>query len=387
MATDRDLIKKELEQEYYPAFLMLKKSIDKMASSTKKVEELRKDEQKPIQRPVQKPKETFDPEGKGLYHIHQDGFRLTDNPVSLRDIRNKYGSVKDFEGLGYRLVPHVQKTLQIPEGAALTRQSAAGAVPKGAVTQSVHQKFGKSETEQYIEVKAEKIELTDIPQLLQKFYKPFLQNTGLAIGRRHKYLRQINKKPKHHLVHKDEMSAPKDPPAPKMSAPKMSAPKMSSPKMSGPEMKAPVKMASPKAAPKVKIPKPPMSIVSVTSAAPAQKDEPQMAPTRSPKMGSRMTGLRQVSRAMGMMNRMNRVPRPLTSMGNMSKAELDQEFIPKFYKKEGKLDTEHSEKIVQERTDKVADMIKEELKVEFKPKFKLKVTKGKEEKAEDKKDK
>lgn len=39
------------------------------------------------------------------YHIHQDGYKITDKPMSLMDINKKYGSVNYLESLGFTLVP------------------------------------------------------------------------------------------------------------------------------------------------------------------------------------------------------------------------------------------------------------------------------------------
>jgi hypothetical protein len=366
MAIDRDMIKKEVEQEYYPAFLMLRKSIEKMVLKTEKVEDLKKayPEHK---KPSEKPKETFDPEGKGMYHIHQGPHRLTDEPVSLKEIRNKYGSVKHFEGLGYRLVPHVQKSEEMEKGPVTSKkppkdwwdqkhsevkrgnpdysdEQIAGTVGKIWSDMGEGQKANrrKAEGKQYGESKAEKVELTDIPEVLEKIYRPFMQSPRLPIGRRRKSLRDIMKRPHRGIVHKEEPGAPapKPPAGPKMAAPKA-------------KVAAPAKQPKMNMAPKPAMPKPAMA-------------KPGMAKPQMPK-----------------------APVP-----GMMKAELDQDFIPKFYKVEAKLDKEHSEKVVQEKTTKIVNMIKEELKVEFKPKFKLKVINGKvksqekaEGKKEDKKDK
>ena len=48
-----------------------------------------------------------------LYHIHEKGQRLTDKPVTLRDVNEKYGSVQRLEGQGYRLIPHKPKKTNI----------------------------------------------------------------------------------------------------------------------------------------------------------------------------------------------------------------------------------------------------------------------------------
>jgi hypothetical protein len=40
-----------------------------------------------------------------MYHIHIDGQQITDTPVSLTHVNNKYGGVKKLEASGHKLVP------------------------------------------------------------------------------------------------------------------------------------------------------------------------------------------------------------------------------------------------------------------------------------------
>lgn len=39
------------------------------------------------------------------YHIHQDGFRITDKPMHINDIIKQHGPVQKLESQGFRLVP------------------------------------------------------------------------------------------------------------------------------------------------------------------------------------------------------------------------------------------------------------------------------------------
>lgn len=40
-----------------------------------------------------------------MYHIHKDGMRITDKPLSLKDIHQVHGGVKKLEGSGHILHP------------------------------------------------------------------------------------------------------------------------------------------------------------------------------------------------------------------------------------------------------------------------------------------
>lgn len=40
-----------------------------------------------------------------MYHIHQDGHRITDTPLSINQINEKHGGAKKLEGAGFLLVP------------------------------------------------------------------------------------------------------------------------------------------------------------------------------------------------------------------------------------------------------------------------------------------
>jgi hypothetical protein len=55
----------------------------------------------------------IDTTGGPLYHIHKDGYRITTEPLSLRQINNTHGGIKRLEASGHTLVPHeeVEKAL------------------------------------------------------------------------------------------------------------------------------------------------------------------------------------------------------------------------------------------------------------------------------------
>lgn len=45
------------------------------------------------------------------YHIIQDGYRITDHPLSMEQINTQHGGVKKLESAGFRLVPVVKEKL------------------------------------------------------------------------------------------------------------------------------------------------------------------------------------------------------------------------------------------------------------------------------------
>lgn len=47
------------------------------------------------------------------YHILQDGYRITDRPLSLQEINSQHGGVKRLESAGFRLVPTVKEKLKL----------------------------------------------------------------------------------------------------------------------------------------------------------------------------------------------------------------------------------------------------------------------------------
>lgn len=47
------------------------------------------------------------------YHIVQNGYRITDKPVSMEEINVKHGGVKRLEGAGFHLVPVVKEKLKL----------------------------------------------------------------------------------------------------------------------------------------------------------------------------------------------------------------------------------------------------------------------------------
>jgi hypothetical protein len=48
-----------------------------------------------------------------LYHIHQNGMKITAHPLSLKDIHEKHGGVKKLESAGYRVIPHKPESVSI----------------------------------------------------------------------------------------------------------------------------------------------------------------------------------------------------------------------------------------------------------------------------------
>lgn len=50
---------------------------------------------------------------KDLYHIHQNGMKITSAPMTLQDIHTKHGGVKKLESSGYRVVPHKPEQVSI----------------------------------------------------------------------------------------------------------------------------------------------------------------------------------------------------------------------------------------------------------------------------------
>ncbi len=45
-------------------------------------------------------------EGDSLYHIHQDGQRITSKPKTLKDIHETHGGVRSLESQGFLVKPH-----------------------------------------------------------------------------------------------------------------------------------------------------------------------------------------------------------------------------------------------------------------------------------------
>jgi hypothetical protein len=41
-----------------------------------------------------------------LYHIHQNGMKITSTPMSLKDIHEKHGGVQKLENAGFKVMPH-----------------------------------------------------------------------------------------------------------------------------------------------------------------------------------------------------------------------------------------------------------------------------------------
>lgn len=48
-----------------------------------------------------------------LYHIHENGMKITSEPMTLKDIHEKHGGVQKLESNGYRVVPHKLEEVKI----------------------------------------------------------------------------------------------------------------------------------------------------------------------------------------------------------------------------------------------------------------------------------
>jgi len=45
-----------------------------------------------------------------VFHIHKDGFRITDKPLSIKEINDNHGGVKKLENSGFSLIRHNSKS-------------------------------------------------------------------------------------------------------------------------------------------------------------------------------------------------------------------------------------------------------------------------------------
>jgi hypothetical protein len=54
------------------------------------------------------------------YHITENGYRITDKPLSLSDINVKHGGVKNLESAGFRLVPVKKETVKLSKNGQWT---------------------------------------------------------------------------------------------------------------------------------------------------------------------------------------------------------------------------------------------------------------------------
>ena len=52
---------------------------------------------------LQKEEKPAAPNNDLLYHVHEGKYRITKNPISLREINARHGGVKKLEGAGFRL--------------------------------------------------------------------------------------------------------------------------------------------------------------------------------------------------------------------------------------------------------------------------------------------
>lgn len=126
MSKYKDLIKKDLDEDFTPLFQDLKKGTGIAPTAPAptgggkppappKAPKAPSAPSKPPSTPkaptMHKPvgtgfkKDVMDPESR--YHIHKDGARITQDheTVTLKDVHKKYGGVKSLESKGFRLVP------------------------------------------------------------------------------------------------------------------------------------------------------------------------------------------------------------------------------------------------------------------------------------------
>jgi hypothetical protein len=52
-------------------------------------------------------------EGEDLYHIHENGVKITSTPMTLKDIHEKHGGVKKLESSGFRVIQHKPEEVKI----------------------------------------------------------------------------------------------------------------------------------------------------------------------------------------------------------------------------------------------------------------------------------
>lgn len=86
---------------------------------------------------------TIDMTGGPLYHVHKDGYRVTSEPLSLRQINNLHGGVKKLEASGHVLVPHDKSKIEKALTAGYGGASAPGARTGGSVLQTEHLDLGR----------------------------------------------------------------------------------------------------------------------------------------------------------------------------------------------------------------------------------------------------
>lgn len=43
---------------------------------------------------------------QSLYHIHQNGYKITDKPLTVQEITKRHGGIKHLENNGFRLIRH-----------------------------------------------------------------------------------------------------------------------------------------------------------------------------------------------------------------------------------------------------------------------------------------
>lgn len=121
----RDMGLKNVIPEFTPQELVKQAVEEKLYENVNKINMLIKD---------------IDATGGPLYHIHKDGERVTHEPISLRQINNKFGGVKRLESSGHQLVPHkFNKALTAGYGGAGVPTNLTG----GGVMQAEHLDMGR----------------------------------------------------------------------------------------------------------------------------------------------------------------------------------------------------------------------------------------------------
>jgi hypothetical protein len=78
-----------------------------------------------------------------LYHIYKDGFKITSEPLSLRQINNVHGGVKKLGASGHVLLPHNESKIEKALTAGYSGTGAPGSRTGGSVLQSESLDLGR----------------------------------------------------------------------------------------------------------------------------------------------------------------------------------------------------------------------------------------------------
>jgi hypothetical protein len=106
----------------------LEASLRKLSNNVEKINELIK---------------TLDTTGGPLYHIHKDGYRVTSEPLSVRQIDSVHGGVKKLEASGHVLVPYDKSKVNKALTAGYSGASAPTSRTGGSVLQTEHLDLGR----------------------------------------------------------------------------------------------------------------------------------------------------------------------------------------------------------------------------------------------------